>query len=124
MKAMGDAQKKRGEWKVESRPRRDNSLCVAARVGNSSLFYSLLSLLSSLFFRPSAEKMAGTGFEPPVYSKGNSSFPKGRGAKSGAREAAFDPLLATIVEAWPRLPEAIRAGVLAMIRATERSGMN
>jgi len=29
-----------------------------------------------------------------------------------------DPGLAAVVEAWPDLPEAIRAGILAMVRAT------
>jgi hypothetical protein len=29
-----------------------------------------------------------------------------------------DPDLAAIVEAWPGLPEAIKAGILAMVKAT------
>ncbi len=42
------------------------------------------------------------------------------GAESGAlgaREAPIDPGLAAVVEAWPALPEAIKAGILAMVRA-------
>ncbi len=31
-----------------------------------------------------------------------------------------DPDLAAVVDAWPGLPEAIRAGILAMIRAKPR----
>jgi len=31
----------------------------------------------------------------------------------------IDPDLAAVVEAWPKLPEAIKAGILAMIRAAE-----
>jgi hypothetical protein len=41
-------------------------------------------------------------------------------AESGAldpQNAILDPELAAVVEAWPALPEAIRAGILAMIRA-------
>ncbi len=34
-------------------------------------------------------------------------------------EALGDADLRMVVEAWPTLPEAIRAGVLAMVRATE-----
>jgi hypothetical protein len=30
-----------------------------------------------------------------------------------------DPDLATVIEAWDRLPEAIRAGILAMVKASE-----
>jgi hypothetical protein len=42
------------------------------------------------------------------------------GAESGAieaREAILDPELTAVIDAWPVLPEAIRAGILAMIRA-------
>jgi hypothetical protein len=28
-----------------------------------------------------------------------------------------DPTLATVVDAWPDLPEAIKAGIMAMVRA-------
>jgi hypothetical protein len=30
-----------------------------------------------------------------------------------------DPNLATVVAAWPTLPEAIRAGILAMVKAAK-----
>jgi len=30
---------------------------------------------------------------------------------------AIDPALAALIAAWPRLPEAIRAGILATVRA-------
>jgi hypothetical protein len=32
-------------------------------------------------------------------------------------QSEFEAELETVVTAWPRLPEAIRAGILAMIRA-------
>jgi len=44
-----------------------------------------------------------------------------RGAKSGALRAnstEIDPKLATIINAWPMLPEAIRAGIVAMVKAS------
>ncbi len=31
-----------------------------------------------------------------------------------------DPDLAAVVAAWPDLPEAIKAGILAMVKAAER----
>jgi len=34
-----------------------------------------------------------------------------------ARDSQNDPDLARLIDAWPRLPEAIRAGILAMIEA-------
>jgi hypothetical protein len=34
----------------------------------------------------------------------------------------FPPDLATVVAAWPNLPEAIRAGILAMVKAASGSG--
>lgn len=44
------------------------------------------------------------------------------GAECGAldsRRANFPPELAAVIEAWPKLPEAIRIGILAMIGAAE-----
>jgi hypothetical protein len=52
----------------------------------------------------------------------NSSGSAPSGAESGALgapEAPLDPNLAAVVEAWPKLREPIKAGILAMIRATE-----
>jgi hypothetical protein len=45
------------------------------------------------------------------------------GAESGAlvpEPAAIDPDLAAVVDAWPTLPAAIKAGILAMIGAAEQ----
>jgi len=47
------------------------------------------------------------------------------GAESGAlgaREAPVDPDLAAVVDAWPTLPAAIKAGILAMVRAGGAGG--
>jgi hypothetical protein len=41
-------------------------------------------------------------------------------AYSLARESQNDPDLARVVEAWPALPEAIRAGIVAMVRAAAK----
>jgi len=62
------------------------------------------------------------GIEPDPKSSGNSGGDDQSGAECGAldaKKADFDPDLAVVVEAWPKLPEAIRAGILAMIRAAE-----
>ncbi len=37
----------------------------------------------------------------------------------GQETAEIDPELARVIEAWPTLPPAIRAAVLAMLRAAE-----
>ena len=42
------------------------------------------------------------------------------GAESGAvgaEKALIDADLAAVIDAWPNLPEAIRAGIVAMVRA-------
>ncbi|NOT01404.1 MAG: hypothetical protein HOP29_12335 [Phycisphaerales bacterium] len=36
--------------------------------------------------------------------------------------AETDPELAAVVAAWPTLPDAIRAGIVAMVRASGRTG--
>jgi hypothetical protein len=60
------------------------------------------------------------GIEPHQHSSENSTNPAPGGAKSGAldpEKPAIDPALAAIIDAWPRLPDALRAGILAMVRA-------
>jgi hypothetical protein len=39
------------------------------------------------------------------------------GAAANAETAAIDPALQAVIQAWPDLPEAIRAGILAMVQA-------
>jgi hypothetical protein len=38
------------------------------------------------------------------------------------RSNSNDPNLAAVVDAWPKLPEAIKAGFLAMVKAARRDG--
>jgi len=69
--------------------------------------------------------MGVTGLEHPADSTGNSAVRDQSSAESGAvgAQTAFaDPDLAAVVEAWPSLPEAIKAGILAMIRAAGGEG--
>ena len=64
--------------------------------------------------------MAGTGFEHPHETPTNSSHSDQSGAESGALSAEnhpTDPNLTLIISAWPRLPEPIKAGIIAMIQA-------
>ena len=75
---------------------------------------------------PSRTSMGRTGLEP-VDATGDSDRHlrkqgQGGGAGSGAESADsvhFGPDLQRVIDAWPRLPEAVRAGVLAMITATK-----
>ncbi len=64
--------------------------------------------------------MEAAGIEHGPKSSGNQGVGNESGAECGAlgaREALNAPGLAEVVEAWPTLPEAIKAGILAMIRA-------
>jgi hypothetical protein len=64
--------------------------------------------------------MGGTGLEHPGESTENTATSPTGGAESGAlgaREAPIDPSLAAVVDAWPALPDAIKAGILAMVLA-------
>jgi hypothetical protein len=71
--------------------------------------------------------MGGKGLEHPADPPRKTPIPQGGGAESGARGApeavagggaADDPDLRRVVEAWPALPPAVRAGVVAMVRAS------
>jgi hypothetical protein len=39
----------------------------------------------------------------------------------GAQNAPLDPDLAAVVDAWHKLPDAIKAGILAMVTAARRN---
>ena len=73
-------------------------------------------------FRYSTVQVAGTGLEHPANSSGNGGVADESGAESGALDAENgpkDPQLTAIIDAWPTLPEPIKAGVLAIIKAAE-----
>jgi len=69
--------------------------------------------------------VAAAGIEHGPKSSGNPGVGNQSGAQSGAvaaRESPIDPEFAAVVNAWPALPEAIKAGILAMVRATGNAG--
>jgi hypothetical protein len=66
------------------------------------------------------------GLEPLINSPGNAAISNVGGAESGApatKSRDVDPDLAALIDAWPSLPEVVRAGIVAMVKAasgTER----
>jgi len=69
--------------------------------------------------------MGGKGLEHPTESPGKTALAKPGGAESGARGAPegrtdtrADPDLAAVIHAWPALPDVLKAGILAMVRAS------
>jgi integrase len=79
------------------------------------------------------QPMVATGLEHPANPAGNTPVSDSGGSKSGNIRAGFgpptppapipakptDPELASVIAAWPDLPPAIRAGVLALVKAAE-----
>jgi len=64
--------------------------------------------------------MEDRGLELPQKYAGNTGFCPPGGAESGALcapAAHFAPDLIAVIQAWPNLPEALKAGILAMIQA-------
>ena len=59
------------------------------------------------------DRMEAAGIEPPQENPRKTALLASGGAKCGA----LTPDLAELIDAWPTLPEAIRAGILAMVRA-------
>jgi len=68
------------------------------------------------------------GIEPLAESSGKRPNSRKSGAESGAvcerdeggaRNAALDADLIAVIQIWPHLPKAIRAGILAIARATQ-----
>ncbi len=77
--------------------------------------------------------MGRGGLEQPASPAGNTPVSDSRGNKSGnigadsGRSAGpdtppADPELAAVVAAWPDLPGAVRAGILAMVAASGGGG--
>ncbi|MCZ6651489.1 MAG: hypothetical protein O7D91_00455, partial [Planctomycetota bacterium] len=74
-------------------------------------------------------RLGPPGLEQHPKTLGNSSGSAESAAESGASNAEYvpnpaeresiDPGLASVVEAWPTLPEAIRAGIVAMVRTCD-----
>ncbi|MFT5423573.1 MAG: hypothetical protein ACI89L_001353 [Phycisphaerales bacterium] len=65
--------------------------------------------------------MGPEGLELPPESSGETAIPKLGGAESGALPPP-DPRLARLIESWPDLPEAVRAGIAAMVGASDLTG--
>ena len=66
--------------------------------------------------------MGDTGLEPPPKNTGKTAILGCGGAESGAlgvRQAHVDTELSTLIDAWPELSEAIKAGILALIRVAK-----
>jgi hypothetical protein len=63
------------------------------------------------------------GSNSPTESAGKQHDSQSGGAKSGANEpksASLPPDLAELLMAWPALPDAIKTGIMAMIRSAAR----
>ena len=50
---------------------------------------------------------------------GETSFSHQGGAESGAHNAPIDADLQAIIEQWPELPDAVKAGIVAMVKAAD-----
>ncbi len=57
------------------------------------------------------------GIEPTTKTPDSAALPRQGDAESGA-VATIDPSLASIIDAWATLPDAMKAGILAMVRAS------
>jgi hypothetical protein len=68
--------------------------------------------------------MGDTGLEQGVDSPGKAAFSENGGAESGAlgaQSGVTDADLARVIKAWPTLTVAIRAGIVAMVKAAARA---
>lgn len=87
---------------------------VALNVRENASFSDVVDILENA-------QVAGTGFEPPNKNTGETPRRGEGGAESGALGAhstPIDPDLQAIIEAWPKLNESTKAGILATVRAS------
>lgn len=62
--------------------------------------------------------MAGAGFEQPPVSPQKTAISETGGAESGAvdaRNGLIDPVLASLIDAWPTLPQTVRDEIAALV---------
>ena len=74
------------------------------------------------YFATRVLQVAGMGFELPQENTEKTGVADESGAESGALDAENgpkDPDLGAIIDAWPRLPDAIKTGILAIIQGAE-----
>ena len=67
--------------------------------------------------------MTGQGLEPPQDSSKKTPDSHTGGAESGAQRAPKSPNdhdLQQVAAAWPKLPGAVKAGIVAMVEATKK----
>ncbi len=65
--------------------------------------------------------MGRTGLEQTGKTLGNSGNSERSGADSGAdpvNSLQIDPDLQRLIDSWPNLPEAVKAGIAAMVNAS------
>ena len=67
----------------------------------------------------SVRELAETGADYVISGNYREAAMTDKGWANANQTARFSPDLAAVVEAWPKLPDAIRAGILAMVRAAE-----
>jgi hypothetical protein len=74
-------------------------------------------------------RVGDTGREHLAKPAGNPHISSKRGTESGTlgddsapRPIKADPDLASVIAAWPNLPEAIRTGIVAMVKAAKSPG--
>lgn len=67
-------------------------------------------------FRTSPIRYGEGGIRSYPENSLESAIPEQADAKSGARSIS-DPDLVTIIDAWNHLPDALKAGILAMVRS-------
>ena len=60
------------------------------------------------------------GIETPANAPDHNTLSTVNGAKSGAFSTSpeIDPALAALINAWPSLPQPVRAGIIAMVKAS------
>jgi len=93
-----------------------------------------MKILSNSSYHMDLEKLRHRGLEPSDVTTCKPKDLQNHGAASGAFSGAVgtesgavfgqkeraDPALAAVVKAWPTLPPAVRAGILAMVGAASK----
>jgi hypothetical protein len=68
---------------------------------------------------PSRAGEVGRTLDKRADSDGNQQISHAEGSAQGSAPQKIHPDLQTIIDAWPTVPLTVRAGILAMIRATD-----
>jgi hypothetical protein len=93
--------------------------CLSDRYGELSMKSNGKAKSRRPIEREYLAALNAAGIKLPQRNTGETSFSHQGGAESGAHSAPIGADLQAIIQRWPELPNAVKAGIVAMVKAAD-----